>query len=302
MRNICWKASVLVLVCLPGQFVCGQNAGAEAVDDRAQIEAVVKSYVDAFKARDAEQLASYWTAEGVYTSRTSGEEVVGRDSIKESFSDTFAEDAVPTLNLTTDSIECISPNVALERGVATVTTPEGEVSKSRYSTVYVKRDDRWLIDRVTEEDLPVKASTYEHLKVLEPLIGEWSHLGDDFSVEVACRWAKNQNYISRTYKIVNTDNEEVESSGLQIIGWDAKAKQIHSWLFDSDGGFVSGTWNERDGKWVVSSVATLADGGSGSFTTILQPVDEDKLTWQKINQIVDGQLLPNVDEIIFVRK
>ncbi len=143
---------------------------------------------------------------------------------------------------------------------------------------------------------------YEHLQALEPLIGEWSHEGEGFSVEIACQWTKNQNYISRTYKIRDREQDQVESSGLQIIGWDPAAKQIRSWLFDSDGGFVQGTWNERDGEWVVSCVATLADGERGSYTTILRPLDDGNLSWKKINQVVDRELLPNFDEIIFVRE
>ncbi len=92
-----------------------------------------------------------------------------------------------------------------------------------------------------------------------------------------------QNFIASQYKITE---DAVESSGLQVIGWDAKDKKIKSWLFDSDGGVVTGTWNKRDDGWSVSSVATLGGGESGSFTGILRLKDDGSFSWEKINQVV----------------
>jgi hypothetical protein len=49
-------------------------------------------------------------------------------------------------------------------------------------------------------------------------------------------------------------------------------------------------------------VATLADGGSGSFASVFRPLEDGRYAWQKINRVVDGQLLPNVDEVIIKRQ
>lgn len=302
MTKVILKTIIVCLFCASGSVAWSQTTTLDRQEPAEQIKTAVKSYVVAFNQRDADGLAAHWSPEGVYISRTTGEQVVGREAMVAEFKAMFSESDVPTLAVTTESIEFISPNVALERGVSAVTMAEDEVSESRYSVVYVRRDGSWLIDRVTEDETPVETSHYEHLQALEPLIGEWTYEGDEVTVEVACNWTKNRNYISRTYKIVNREQEGIESSGLQIIGWDASVKSIRSWLFDSDGGLVRGTWTERDGKWVVSSVATLADGSTGSFSTLLRPLDDGNLAWQKINQVVDGELLPNIDEIIFARK
>lgn len=302
MRRPFLRCLLALLIYSPTDRVLGQATAAEAVEDRTQIEAAVESYVAAFNERNSEKLASQWSPEGVYSSRATGEQVIGREAIQAGFDELFASAEVPTLAIATESIEFISPNVTLERGLATVTHSEDEISETRYSVVYVKRDGRWLIDHVAEDEAVKQVSQYEHLQVLEPLVGEWLHDGEHFTVEVACRWTKNQNYLSRTFKLLSKEDGEVESSGLQIIGWDPKAKEICSWLFDSDGGFVSGTWSKRKDAWVVASVATLADGGSGSFTTILRPLEDGTMAWQKINQVVDGRLLPNIDEIVFVRQ
>lgn len=166
--------------------------------------------------------------------------------------------------------------------------------------VYVKRDGAWLIDRVTEDEISSDSPHHEHLKKLEWLVGEWFVAGDGFAVEINAQWTKNQTFISRKYTVSN--EVDVESSGLQMIGWDPKENQIRSWLFDSDGGVVTGEWTQRDDQWIVQSVATLADGGSGSFTSLWRPLADGTCAWQKVNQVIDGRLLPNLDEIVLQRK
>ena len=277
-----------------------QEAVTENEKAADEVSAAIQSYIAAFNARDVDKLVSHWSPQGVYISRNTGERVIGHEALTEEFAGMFAGVNILILAGTTESIELISPNVVLERGIATVTREEADVTQSSYSVVYVNSGGKWLIDRVTDEEIVVDHSNYQHLQDLEWLIGEWVDEGDGISIEVACRWTKNQNYISRTYTVSN--DQGVESTGLQIIGWDAQAKQIRSWLFDSSGGFIKGTWAKRDDRWVVQAVATLPDGASGSFTSIFRPTKEGTYTWEKINRVLDGQLLPNVDEIVVRRK
>lgn len=291
---------VLFLICLTGSYACGQDAAIIA-EETAKIEAAIKSYVAAFNAKDVDVLAAHWSNDGVYTCRTSGEQLVGRAAMAESCKEIFASESVPRLAVKTDSIEFVSPNVALEKGTATVTHSETDVVESNYSVVYVKHDGNWLIDRVTEDDIVVEESHFDELEDLEWLVGDWTVAGEGFRVEFTCQWTTKQNFLSRKYTIFGAE-DEVQSSGLQVIGWDAKAKSIRSWLFDSDGGVVLGKWSPRDDGWTIQSVATLADGGTGSFTTILRNRDESSYGWEKINRVLDGKLLPNIDEIVVQRK
>lgn len=276
----------------------GQDATTE--NATAEVRTAIQSYRAAFNARDVTKLVSHWSPHGVYMSRTTGDRVIGHEALTLEFTGMFANENIPKLAATTESIELISPNVAFERGTAAVTRGEDDVAQSRYSVVYMKSGTSWLIDRVTDEEIVVPLSNYEHLQELDWLVGDWVDDGDGITIETTCRWTKNQNYISRTYTVSN--EEGVKSTGLQIIGWDPKAKQIRSWLFDSDGGLINGTWTQRDDRWVVQSLATLPDGGTGSFTSIFRPSDDGTFTWEKINRVLDGQLLPNVDEITVHRK
>lgn len=300
MRTKSFYAFVMFLIGGSGMLAMGQETATES-DESAKIQAAIQSYAAAFNAKDVAKLTAHWSPDGVYTSRTSGKRTVGREAIAANFSKIFENDSVPKLATVTESIDFISPNVALERGTATVTHSAEEVIETEYSVVYVKRDGSWLIDRVTENDIVTEESHYDELKDLEWLVGDWSETGDGFRIEFSCQWTTKQNFLSRKFKVLGEQNE-VESSGLQIIGWDAKEKTIRSWLFDSDGGVVNGTWNKTDDGWTVQSVASLADGGSGSFASIFRPQDDGSVRWKKINRVVDGKLLPNIDEIVIQRK
>jgi uncharacterized protein (TIGR02246 family) len=276
------------------------SADAKLEQAEAEIRQAIQAYVDAFNAGQADRLAGLWSEDGVYIDRTSGERTEGRDAMAAQFKELFTDQAdAPQLVVNTESIEFVSPRVALERGTAIVTRGD-EVTESAYTVVFVRDGDQWLMDRVSEESIVSEPTHYENLRELEWLIGEWVDDDEQFTVSMTCDWTRKQNFISRTFSV--SSDEGVQSSGLQIIGWDAKQQQIRSWLFDSDGGFITGTWTKRDDRWIVQSVATLADGSSGSFTSLFRPIDENSYAWQKINRVVDGSLLPNIDEVIIQRK
>lgn len=298
-----WLSGMLLgclLVACP--FAVGQDA--EDTEEATpgpedEILAVVDAYVTAYNAGDAEALAALWSPSGVYTNPTTGEQTEGRDEIAKVLAETFAGDNDPKLAVFSETVNMISPSVALETGTATVTRDEEVMFDSGYSVVYVKIDGKWLIDRVTEEEIEYRPSNYEHLQGLEWMIGSWVDASDDFVIEFECQWTANQNFISRKYSVSNA--EGVESSGLQIIGWDPNEEQIRSWLFDSSGSYVMGTWTQNEDSWTVNSVATLVGGGSGSSTSVFTPLEDGNYAWKKINRVVDGQIMPNVGEVIIQR-
>ena len=180
--------------------------------DLQKIEAAIESYVTAFNGKDVDKLISLWAPDGVYVSQSSGDQLTGHDELKKDFESIFANEDAPKLAVETESIEFISPNVALERGMATVTGKDF-VDQTAYRVVYVERDGRWLIDRVTEESVVVKPSNYEHLQGLDFIVGQWVAEIDGTTIEIDCQWTTNQNYLSRKYRVLTDGN--LESSGLQ---------------------------------------------------------------------------------------
>lgn len=270
-------------------------------DPRAEVEAAVKAYVAAFNKHDAEALAKTWTTTGVYTSQTSGVQLTGREELLKAFTEYFETNAQAKLAVTTDSIDFVSPSVALENGTAVVSLPDQPEESSNYSAVYIKVGDAWLIDRLTEEgEQPATPSHHEHLKDLEWLIGDWVDQDENFVIETSCQWTKNQNHLFRVFKTTTPAGDGL--SGIEIIGWNAADKKICSWVFDSNGGFAKSDWTKTETGWSKSTTATLADGKKGSSVTLLKKTDDGNLMWQRVNRVVDGEILPNIDPVIIVRK
>jgi uncharacterized protein (TIGR02246 family) len=277
-----------------GDDVAGQTT------DEAAIRKAVEAYVAAFNQGDAKALSALWSPEAVYTNRLSGEEVVGREAIEEQFASLLADAKGARMEATTDAIQFVSPNVAIEHGTAKVILPDQDPEESAYSAVYVRRDGQWLLDRVSEEQVPVVASHYEHLKDLEWMIGTWVDQDDEARIETTCSWTRNQNFMTRSFMVVVADR--VEMAGMQIIGWDPAAQRIRSWVFDSDGGFGEGVWSRKGNAWHVQTSGTLPDGSRSSSVNIMSILDQDSFTWQSVNRVAGGEILPNIDEVIVVRQ
>jgi hypothetical protein len=168
----------------------------------------------------------------------------------------------------------------------------------------VKRDGNWLLDRVSEEEPPAATeppqSAYEHLKDLEWMIGSWIDSDENATIQTDCQWTKNQNFINRSFAVVIGD--QVDLAGMQMIGWDPATNQIRSWVFDSDGGFSEGKWTRKGDRWVIQQTGTLPDGRKSSETNIIKRVDDNSFTWKSVQRAVQDDLLPDVDEVLIVRK
>lgn len=305
MRSELFLAIVLVVQVTTCGTLRAQE-GSQPSADEAAIRANAQKFVEAYNRRDSQSMAAMWSPEAVYMDPTTGESAVGREAIAKQFDDAFAgaEDAKLAVNVV--SVEFVSPNVAIVKGTTLVTYSQGEPEESEYTAVHVKRDGQWLLDRVTES---IKAgppepppSNYEHLKELEWMIGSWMDANEQpgVTVQTDCEWTKNRNFITRSFAVVLGD--QVSMAGMQIIGWDPAGKQIRSWVFDSDGGFAEGTWTHAGDKWTIHAVGTLPDGRKTSAFNILKRLDGDSCTWQSTNREVGGEILPNVAEVLIVRK
>ncbi len=279
--------------------VSGQETDQPSADDAA-IRKTVEAYVQAFGKHDAKALADLWSPEAVYTNRLTGEQVVGRAAIAEQFTALFKEQPELKLDVSLESIQLLSPNVAVEHGTAKLLAPKGEPEEVKYTAVYVKRDGKWLLDRVTDGDEAEAPSHYEQLKVLEWMVGTWVDEDEDARIETECKWTKNRNFLTRSFSIAVGDR--IDMAGMQIVGWDPAAKTIRSWTFDSDGGFAEATWTYKNDRWFVHNKGVLSDGRRASAVNVIKPMDANSFTWQTVERTAGGELLPNIDEVQIVRK
>jgi uncharacterized protein (TIGR02246 family) len=289
-----------------GLFIAGIScAGAFAedltsTDGDTAIRTTGEAYVKAFNARDTKALAEFWSPEAVYTNRLTGEQVVGREAIASQFEALFDSANELKLEVRVDSIQFVSPNVAIEHGIARFLSPEAEPDEVDYSAVYVRRDGKWLLDRVTDDPGQIVQSHYEQLKDLEWMIGSWVDDDENARIVTECNWTKNKNFITRSFTV--SIDDRIELSGMQFIGWDAAAKQIRSWTLDSDGGFSQGTWSKKDNRWYVRKKGTTANGRKAAAVNIITYVDDDAFKLQSTQRTLAGDLLPNIDEVMVVRR
>jgi uncharacterized protein (TIGR02246 family) len=271
-----------------------------AADDEAGVRKAIASYVDAFNKGDAEAVAAHWSKTGEWIDPT-GTPIQGRGAILKEMKAYFTGKTKPQIELLDLSVRFLAPSVAVEQGTALVIRPDEGASESPYFAIHVLEEGKWKLSSVRElAPMPLPApSHYEQLKDLEWMIGEWVDDQGGSAVTMQGEWTANRNFISRSFTVMIED--QIDMSGTQVIGWDPAAETIRSWVFDSDGGFTQGVWTRRDDGWSVRAVGVLPDGRRSSMVTIIRPIDDDTFTLQSVGREVDGELLPNIDEVTIIR-
>ncbi len=294
--------TLLFTVCLAilsrGAFAAESN---QSTDDEGAIRAAIASYVEAFNKGDAAAVAAHWSKTGEWID-PEGTPIQGRDAILVEMKAYFAGDAKPQIELLDLSVQFLAPSVAVEQGTALVTRPGEATSESSYLAIHVRENGKWQLSSVRElapRPLP-PPSHYEQLRELEWMIGEWVDDQGGDSVTLRGEWTANRNFISRSFSVMIEDR--IDMSGTQVIGWDPAANTIRSWVFDSDGGITEGVWTRRDDGWSIRAVGVLPDGRKASMVNIIRLIDDDTFTLQSVGREVDGELLPNIDEVTVIRR
>lgn len=231
-----------------------------AVDspEAAGARKVADAYLAALNRGDASAAADCWTADGEYVNETTGLTVTGRDAIGKALGDLISPDARIEAETVSHELRLVAPGVVCERGRSRFAPENGPVEHARFIALYVLRDGRWKIHRVWQTELPI-TSNYDRLASLSWMIGEWD--GDKEGgreTKNVCRWSRNRNFITRTYKVL--EKGKVLVTGTEIIGWDPAEKRVRSWAFDSTGGFAEGVWRFEGAKWRPVEVLDVAPG------------------------------------------
>lgn len=215
---------------------------AQSSDEAAVIESI-KSYVAAFNRRDADAVSEHWSVTGELI-EPNGNLLNDREAIRDSFVKLFeglSDEQI--LTVTVDRISFVTPDVAIEEGLAHVIGGR----ETSYVATHKLEDGKWRIHSVRETETPPRPSHYDRLKELEWMIGDWIDESDEATVESSCRWSKNKNFINKNFKVSIPGMEPLE--GTQIIGFDASEGTVRSWIFDSDGGIGDGVWTRKGDSW-----------------------------------------------------
>jgi uncharacterized protein (TIGR02246 family) len=295
MGRILLIAAILVATLAPAASAAQQ----EPAPDEAAIRQAVQLYVEAYNRGDAAAVAALWSDDGEYVS-PSGESFRGRKKIEAALKEFFKENRGSQLQVSPASVKFPTPGRATETGTAIVTRPGQPREETQYSATYVKKGDQWKLASVREEEAPVVAASYEHLKELEWLIGDWVDSDETATVETSYQWARDKSFITASFA-VNVQGR-LDLQGTQVIGWDPVKNTIRSWVFDSKGGFGEGVWTKQGSRWQVKASSVLSSGKKASAINIFTYVDANTMTFQSIGREVDGEPLPNIDEVKIVRK
>lgn len=145
-----------------------------------------------------------------------------------------------------------------------------------------------------------RSEAQDHLRDLSWLIGSWVNKDENITYSSTFTWDKNKNFLVQSFNMEALDTKQLH--GQQIIGWDPIRRKVHSWTFDSDGGFGESEWIEQNGDWYATMVFTLPDGRQASATHVYSKVDNDTYTFSSEGRDLDGKILPNIGPFTSIRK
>ncbi len=276
-----------------------QQKAAQPNPDEQAIRQVAEGFVKAYNAGDAKAIAGLFIAGGEVVNEE-GENVQGHEGIQRVFAQIFQAHPKSQIKIAIASIRLLSPSLAVEDGVSTVTHSSDQPSeRSPYTVVHVKQDGQWRM--ASARDLPAEAeSAEEELKQLQWLIGDWVDESPDALILTSYRWADDHRSILSEFKVQVGGHPAM--TGQQRIAWNPLAKTIRSWSHDSAGGFGEGVWARNGKEWIVKMTGVTHDGKSATATNVLTRTAKDRMTWQSRDRVVGGEVMPNVGPFAIVRK
>ena len=268
-------------------------------EDRAAIATMTKEFVDAFNAGDAQKLALTFSDDGQVVNE-SGDVLTGRKAIEAHYLSSFPSQTKPKIELEPGFLKFLSADVAVEEGLATITSAADEPSEhSRYTVNYVKRDGKWLHAYVRDHLTEQPAAHNAHLKPLQWLVGEWVSEGSDSIVHTKCQWLDDGHYLLRSYEVVRAGKPTMK--GTERIGWDPLSKRIRSWIFDSVGGFGEATWVQTDEQeWTLQATGVSHDGEPATLTRVVNRVDPHRIRWSQRDAMVGGKTVESLGDYVMV--
>lgn len=266
--------------------------------EEKMIRATAEEFVKAFNKADAKAIGAMWSPDAEYTDED-GVSFRGRDAIEKEYAAMFDANKGAKIAVTVESVRLFGPDVAIEKGIAKVTSPGASApSASRYTVVHARRDGKWLM--VVGRDAPyVSVADDDYLHDLGFLIGDWKAEAKGGDLQIHFEWMAQKNFIKNTFTEVKDGKSTL--TGGQIIGWDPKLGRIVSWHFEAHGGFGHDVWTKDGSKWVIDGAGVFRDGDESTSVNTITPVDANSFIWQSTERVLDGVRLPGTPPIKVVR-
>lgn len=273
----------------------------DSKEDERAIRKQVETFSAAFNKGDLEGILAVWSEEGEFI-HESGRTYRGKPALRVMLQKALEGFKGYKQTIKVEAVRFIRPDVALEEGTVTMTSPENVSDVGKYSSVWVKQEGKWLLSRVRDlpnYDEPEKPVAFSQLKQLHWILGQWQDKEGKGVVQMNCKWAHGQAFFLQEFVLKQPDDKEFHVT--QWIGWDPVNQQVRSWMFDSAGGFALGWWTRSGNTWTIESEGVYPDGRMFSSTDTLKYLNDDAATWTSRDRQADEQPLPDV-ELNFVRK
>jgi uncharacterized protein (TIGR02246 family) len=281
-----------------GQEQAKADPAADRSADEAAIRANIERFVKAYNDGDAKLVASLFTPDG-QTIDKDGDEAHGREEIAKTFAEVFKAAPKKHLEVSVESIRFLGPDLAEEVGTTKETFAPGEPpERDRYTVLHVKRDGKWQMALAREEEGPLPTS-HERLQPLAWLVGDWVDDGGSTVVASSCRWSADGNFLLQDFKVQTNGREAMDVT--QRIGWDPLTKRVHSWVFDSEGGYGESDWTRDGDGWIIRATGVRPDGTTAQATNYLIQNGGDGYVWRTTDRVVAGERQPS-SEVRVVRK
>jgi uncharacterized protein (TIGR02246 family) len=311
-RDVRRRASALLML---AGLVIGSVAAARATHPRGgpdaqvatpappgevEIRNLLKAVTDAYNQADAKGLADRFTDDAELFDQD-GEIVRGRDAIGRHYAEAFGQGPTYRISGAVEAVHFLSPDIASVTGRFQLEDEKGAaLSSGRYSLIAVRKEDRWRLAELRDIASDEAAGKGGPLRDLEWLVGDWVDEGEDGKVASAVRWEEGRKFLVRKYSVQIAG--EPRRGGTQWIGWDPQAKQIRSWVFDSEGDFGEGRWTRSGNAWIIKASGITGDGLTTSSTQVIEPINKDSLKLRSTDRIVGTEQLPDIEEVVLVRK
>jgi len=263
---------------------------------------LLQKFSEAFNQGKLDQLGSFWSSDAELTLPATGEVLEGRDAITKFLQTRSKEIKERGLTFSFKSIRSnfSDPNKASIEGIAEITDKNGLLQRNARKIELVKQNGQWLIDSVREIEVPPAPPVNPNLKELGWLVGNWKDTDEDVTITFNTHWDKFKNFISQRFNM-NTYGVDV-MEGIQVIGWDPLAKQIRSWVYDSDGGFGNGLWTKKENSWYAKLDYVLSDGTKGSATNIYTKINNNSYSFSSIDRKVGDQPIDPIEPVTVVKE
>jgi len=268
-----------------------------SADDEKAIRKLVDEVESAFNDHDAKAFAALF-AQDAEIVNIEGIRIRGQDTIEDVFGIYFEANPEAKLDIQIHSLRPLTPTLILEHGTSRVTNESDETDEvADYTVIYSKVDDRWIM--VYARDSASREGAENEIQDLAFLIGDWIDESSDGFVATTYRWAENRRFILGQYSVHAPGYPETD--GVLRIGWDPQAKQLRTWMFDSNGGFASGLWSQSDSGWMIKMTGVMADGTPMSATNYLKQLGDDHLSCHSVDRTIGSEKMSDGDELVIVR-